>query len=548
MKTKKASVHPAHTPSAPERARMWIGSRIRKGLWRPGEKLPTLETLAVAAGVSRHTMWKVIAALVDEKVLITKRGSGISLAGEGEGEIKQRDSLQNISRQVTEAVLAGDFLPGTMLPPLSKLQIRFNACYRTMHKALMTLVSRGILAHTGTRYTVPLLHAPGSTLEVVLINEEQITNERKLSMIPVSEQQAQKIGISIVRHEYSLLKPFNTVELRRISSRDTVAGFIVDFWGMNTADRGKYLQSLLTILYTTHKPIAIIDQVGDLELAEPLHSSGRVRVFTIAARVAGEEVGRNLLNLGHRRAAFLTSMGGEIWSQRRFAGLRQIFEAAGRPENSVTFHDAGTLPEASALVCAAARLSPGEIECLFLRLQAGEEFKQLLERVEQTSKKLQMSAQEIEWMRRHVKPAIDLCKAGGEPALAESVRARIFTVLGDRIHRKFLQPFFRKLLEDPSITAWVAVTDGIGRAALHFLHENRIDVPGRISVVAFDNEVGSRLENLSSYEFDMPGLLHQTMSFAAGRAGTAIKVQRVVEWPGILFQRQSSGRAPDIPR
>jgi DNA-binding LacI/PurR family transcriptional regulator len=104
------------------------------------------------------------------------------------------------------------------------------------------------------------------------------------------------------------------------------------------------------------------------------------------------------------------------------------------------------------------------------------------------------------------------------------------------------------LLEDPSITAWVAVTDGIGRAALHFLHENRIDVPGRISVVAFDNEVGSRLENLSSYEFDMPGLLHQTMSFAAGRAGTAIKVQRVVEWPGILFQRQSSGRAPDIPR
>jgi DNA-binding GntR family transcriptional regulator len=64
----EASKESPHKDSAPDRALAWLRSQIQSEIWRPGDKLPTLEKLALDAGVSRHTIWKAVSILVKEKL------------------------------------------------------------------------------------------------------------------------------------------------------------------------------------------------------------------------------------------------------------------------------------------------------------------------------------------------------------------------------------------------------------------------------------------------------------------------------------------------
>jgi DNA-binding LacI/PurR family transcriptional regulator len=79
---------------------------------------------------------------------------------------------------------------------------------------------------------------------------------------------------------------------------------------------------------------------------------------------------------------------------------------------------------------------------------------------------------------------------------------------------------------------------------LKFLAERLVVVPARLSLVAFDNTTEAAAINLTSYDFDQAGRLHQAFSFALGRPGTGAKTPQTIEWPGILYQRKSSGPAP----
>jgi DNA-binding LacI/PurR family transcriptional regulator/DNA-binding transcriptional regulator YhcF (GntR family) len=545
MKINGMSPNRPRKDPAPDRALAWMRSQIETGIWQPGDMLPTLEELAADAGVSRHTMWKAVHRLVLEKLLFAKRGCGIVLAGKEAFGTRPKESWQNIAQALSGAIYSGEFVPGMILPPLSKLQIRFNACYWTMHKALALLVSQRIITRDSTRYIVPHLHTPGSIMALVLFSEGGLDNERMQAMIPLSEQHAQKMGLHLVRYGHSYSLPLNRIEVQRISSRSMVAGFVVDCWGLASAERTHNFISLLTLLYSTGKPIAIIDEVGMLELPEPLRSSNHVRILTIASRTAGEEIGRYLLTTGHRHCVFLTTMHHEAWSQKRYAGLRHAFVSSGIPECKAILCEAGPLPEAIPIVCAVARLTRREMELLFLASQGREWLDNLLESMRKASEKLNLRKEETELMRRHIKPAIDLFKAGADQTLANTVRNQVFYTLGPRIHQRFLQPVFRQvLLTNQSATAWVAANDGIGKLALTFLREQKIKVPGSISVIGFDNSLEAMLENLTSIDYDIPGMLHQAMSFAAGRPGAASKSPKIIEWPGILYQRQSSGKAP----
>jgi DNA-binding LacI/PurR family transcriptional regulator len=115
--------------------------------------------------------------------------------------------------------------------------------------------------------------------------------------------------------------------------------------------------------------------------------------------------------------------------------------------------------------------------------------------------------------------------------------------LGANVYQRFLQPMFERALADTTITAWVCATDSIATQALAFLENRDIAVPGRISLVGFDNSPLSTMYGLTSYDFDQQNLFNHAISFAIGRRGSAESPGTAVECPGTLIERQTTGKA-----
>jgi DNA-binding LacI/PurR family transcriptional regulator/DNA-binding transcriptional regulator YhcF (GntR family) len=532
-------LNPGGSP-APQRAAQWLRLQIQQGLWGATGVLPSLETLAAMAGVSRFTMWRAVRILVNEKALDTKRGSGIRLRNEEKPDGTLR--WKYCEQQLSGSIYNGEFPPGTQLPPISKLMLQYSACYKTVHKALSFLARSRVLLQTGTRYLVPPLVTPGKTLEVVLLSEGAVeTNEAQRSLIQIAEQQAQKIGVRLVRFEHTFSTPFNNIELQRLLARKTVAGFVIDFWGLGSLEREQHFQTLLSTLYASRKPFGILDEVGALALSEPMRSSNRVLSVGVSSYRAGADIGRYLLHSGHRRAVFLTPSSNLIWSQRRYAGLEQTFAGSGISGAQVTMHQMTPSAGVSQIACSAARLSRAEMKILFDWL-APAELDHLLSNSAGLAQRLRLKPDEIRQIHHQAKIAIQLYNAGGQEGIANAMRFHIFELIGHQYGNRFLQPTFEQLLTDRIVTAWVAATDGIGHAALTYLHEHAIDIPGKLSLVAFDNSQTAAADDLSSYDFDMQGRLHHALSFVAGRMPAHAKKHNIDEWPGILYQRQSSGK------
>lgn len=67
----------------PPRTPIWkaiadtLRSDIAKGLYRPGDKLPTEATLAQRFGVNRHTVRHALAMLAEEDLVYARRGAGV---------------------------------------------------------------------------------------------------------------------------------------------------------------------------------------------------------------------------------------------------------------------------------------------------------------------------------------------------------------------------------------------------------------------------------------------------------------------------------------
>ena len=53
-----------------------LSREIAEGSWRPGEKLPTEQALAVRFGVNRHTIRQAIQAMVQRGLLRVEQGRG----------------------------------------------------------------------------------------------------------------------------------------------------------------------------------------------------------------------------------------------------------------------------------------------------------------------------------------------------------------------------------------------------------------------------------------------------------------------------------------
>jgi GntR family transcriptional regulator, transcriptional repressor for pyruvate dehydrogenase complex len=109
---------PARLVNAPlsDRLAALLGERIAAGTWRPGERLPTEQQLALTHGVSRTVVREAVHQLRSRGVVVSRQGSGVFVAAEPFNQPLQfdpavLDSVQSVVhvvevRRVLEAEIA----------------------------------------------------------------------------------------------------------------------------------------------------------------------------------------------------------------------------------------------------------------------------------------------------------------------------------------------------------------------------------------------------------------------------------------------------------
>jgi DNA-binding GntR family transcriptional regulator len=526
--------------SAPEKAAAWIKSRLDSGLWAAGDNLPPLKKLAAQAGVSLQTMWKAVSILKREGVLESHQGRPVKITGHPE---ETSYAWKQIASQLTGTIIEGAIAPGEPIPSLAELQVRFNACYRTVKKALRFLEQKRIVMRNGKRFIVPAPSRIRTNSAILFINEGTGgANEGFNSMIRSTEEQSLKLGIRLVRYDHSYSQPFNSVEIRGAIIQGNPAGFLIDFWGFGTPEREKYFLDLMGMLYAAGKPVAIMDHVGDLQLPEPFRSSKRTLVVAIAGRVAGEDMARFLLGLGHTNIAYISPSFDENWSIRRHAGLQRILGSTGAGKSSITTISAAPALGVAPLVCAAAGIPLETMTALFYPSIGKERISELISQKESFKKQLGLSAKDREQIAYLAGTAIRLIGLDTSGIITSRLLNDILGIIGTPFHTHYHRRVFQALLDDSSITAWVSATDGIALAANTFLQENSTDIPGEISLTGFDNSLLATSANLTSYDFDIPGWINRALSFILERPGSVHAGAQPFEWPGRIFPRKSSGK------
>ncbi|MBD3242470.1 MAG: GntR family transcriptional regulator [Chitinivibrionales bacterium] len=498
------------------RALRFLRGHLAQGHTAPGELLPGAKRLARMAGVSHVTMLKALRRLAGEGVVTIKPGAGTVYQGEdvtvdaGKPAAKPYRAVTGWRRTLLQ--LRHDLLSGVLgdsgpLPSTKELCHRYGVCARTLRKALSALMDEGHLAPDRGRYRLVTPRSRGPRNAVLFVFRARPTGSLE-NMPPRSLELVRELERGCVLAELSLIHV--PCDLRSVSGEmqwdetltDAESGTLSNsvlgcvFWTIGfTPDN---VRVLLARLAGFGKPIAVLDE---LALPRSLYAvAGQlVQVFSIATgESCGEDVGRYLLRKGHRHAAFIGVQAGLEWCQHRLEGFRRVFEAA---------------PGASPVrVVAPPRLD-----------------------------------------------AEDLLPFGPDSILTRDLdtRFRAAMIYAVQVYHRSLQdavrralrgpqvgPMLRRLLRDAEVTVWVGANDIMGLLCLELLRALDIDVPQRISLIAFDDTLESSFHQMTSYNFDYHGLTRRMLTHVCSSPHHGARGRRpdTVEITGFVNERRTTAR------
>lgn len=463
-------------------------------------RLPTVKALAADAGVAGATMWKAVRRLCDEGILQASPRSGIRVL---RSDVDMPDTepsplpmgrkWQRLCGTIERDVLNGVYPPGSELPAGKALCHRYGVCFQTMRKALLWLVDRGILTADRKRYVVPRVDTARSQATVAFVS--WVVGTEVLSTL---DSECSKAG---VRMRVLTLFPHDELleQLRRMRqglTGDALLGYLVSI----TGGSAEQYREILSILAPSDLPIAVLDQTGG---ATGVHLPGgrALRVFTIAnSPQPGEDVGRYLLGLGHRRVAYFSPSHGDIWSQRRLSGLQNVFARAG--------DGAAVAP----CTCTGRPRSS--------HIDYQEELRTLATRMKASSARpTRLVGKAIERREDQLLDAVQWADT------EEALRPLMDTALADR-----------------GITAWVGCNDSVAIMCRDYLWSRHVRIPEDISLVGFDDRMEAFAADLTSYNFNRTAATHAVLAYLIGghhadigQPGQAIEIQ------GFVSPRGSTG-------
>lgn len=466
------------------------------------KRLPTVSELASRAGVGAVAMSRAVRQLVDAGTLDARPGRGIHLPQEetpGPAPQGRVSRAEETAGALADAILNGEFPPGAPLPSVKELTHRFGVSYPSLRTALETLAGERIILRHRRGYRVADLvgqrrvNAVGLVASGVSPREYGHRFPRFAQLLRTIEEQSRRSNIDLL--------PMGPEPGPLPQS---VLGYLILTMGMA-------LQSVIDVytrLAPMGKPVAILDDGTGVVL--PSGAGRLVSLIRFAdTRRDAETVATFLLQLGHRSIAYVSPTHGARWSQERLAGLRSVYEAAGLHNGvvAVTNDDVGSVRDAL----------PADMPPEVAAAEAAE----VLRRT--GTRGTAMIADMLSRLR-------DRAELSMEAEILRSIEQRLFA----------------RAAAEPSVTAWVASSDYVASRALEFLQGAGVDVPGRVSLVGFDDSMEAFERRITSFNFNITAVV-QTM-FRHILNPLAIRATRTAGEPlhvdGFVTQRATTAKAP----
>jgi hypothetical protein len=360
-----------------------------------------------------------------------------------------------------------------------------NVSYRTLRKALSSLEAERTIAPHKRGYAVPsLVEFPSRSATIVFILPGD--KERNKAVFAGPDEQFLRIlelecihsGIhldTVFFYETdNALKFFDTKSglSYSISGSEAIIGYVV----AETNLTEEVLARILRRLSHTKKRIAILTHKVPLSMPRQIVTPSLFGFFALGATERpGLHVGQYLLSKGHTRVAYITPYHLGVWSVNRYEGMKKAYAMAGYSD-AVSLVDIGGRTEEIFTGQAHARYNFDKLRKFFesWRAQAPAQYRYGLD--------------------------------SGFEALATTHAA-----MAEMYYQ--LTPEFERLAQDKSITAWVASNDQVAMMALYYLRSTSIEVPEKISVIGFDNTNMALEANLTSYDFNTPGIARSCLHF-----------------------------------
>lgn len=501
-----------------DRAMAWLRRFLEEGRVRPGGQLPGVKSLAAEAGVSHVVMLKAVRSLAGDGVLRVRPGAGTVYVGRGRAPLsstRERTGLRVLTGwQRTREQLRRDLLNGALgdsglLPTGKELCHRYGVSPPTLRRAISALMDENILEPDRRRYRVVRPRRRGPSNSVIFMFRARPTGSlenmppRSLELVRELERSCMLAELNLVHVPCDQRSPTGRIQWDESLTdaeneplADATLGCVVWTIGFNH----NQVRRVLARLAALGKPIAVLDETA-VPRAMYGVAANLVCVFSMATgRSCGIQVGRFLLRLGHRHTAFICLQGGVEWSELRLDGFREGL---------------CTMPEASEVRV----VSPPPL---------------------QTDDVLPFNPDTV--LVSHLRPDF---REGMVYALQVYHRS-LRDAVARHMRRRQLHPMLRRVLHDSTVTAWVAANDLTGILCLEFLRHMRVDVPQRISLVAFDDTLESAFNQLTSFNFDYHGLTQRMLDHACGpvhRRGRGRSVE-TVEIEGFVNERRST--APPV--
>jgi hypothetical protein len=382
--------------------------------------------------------------------------------------------------------------------------------YRSVERALEELSHQKRIERHGRGWRVPPIEAQGAGGVLFVGPQPTLAltagiTERAAQFSAVLERDAGRSNTRL--HVMSVEQVLDasgttTAGIRRLLDRRGIIGVLVAYLSLAEPRTGKLFE-LLSRCGRPHAFLSAMDGASQLLVGAVRHPP--LMVCIEPHRQAGRAVASHLLGLGHRRVAYVSPYARFSWCVDRLAGLSETFAAAGLVDAVAPY----TLKELEAYtdIQTLIRSSPQ-----YVAMQTGV---QTFERAADTM----LGSDSTGFFERVAMP-----------------------YLVDQYVESKVKPLCAEALGDTQATAWVAANDMVAHVCLRFLADQRKRVPQDVSVVGFDDIPSSGPLGLSSYAFNVEGVVREGLRCVLHpKQGSAAWESRIVEIPGMVVARGSSG-------
>lgn len=482
------------------RAHEYLRRLLPAHMERLSEPLPSIDSLAAAADVSRVTMSRALRELERDSIVVIRHGKGVFVKTSAE-EPRERPAVdaprgraprrwEQTARTVEHDLLCGRFPADTPLPGAKSLCALYGVNYRTLRKALDLLCTKDLLETHG-RSLRPRLAANRGTHNVVLVIARDpidigagARTTEKLRMLE-SISRSMRVGLEPVLYRFGDRPPMyvgnrpNGLQFSR-RERDGILGCVVLAGGLG---RRALRRELPELALSLRKPIAVLDEEENPQRQISFTAGKGIAVYRPPhGRRPGYDIGRYLLTMRHRHVAYISPVHDDLWSQERLAGLRDAFEGAGDGRSVHAFTD--------------------DITGVRHAFDAHALEKAWLEQLERAASREGSGAGAI------------VSEMARMLAVPKALPQLLERTLREILMRMLTESLVERAAAEQSATAWVAANDGVAMCCLELLKRRRIRVPEHTSLVGFDNSIEALQHKLTSYDFDRYSLIHACLTHA----------------------------------